>query len=112
MMAKLPSPPGAISMPAPIVIADSITRVGPETAGAVVVNASHGGIYAAYLAAKLRAAAAVFNDAGIGRDRAGIAGLDYLEEFGIAAATVGHETARIGDGADTLSHGVISFANP
>jgi hypothetical protein len=98
-------------MPAPIVIADSITRVGPETAGAVVVNASHGGIYAAYLAAKLRAAAAVFNDAGVGRDRAGIAGLDYLEEFGIAAATVGYETARIGDGADMMAHGVISFAN-
>jgi hypothetical protein len=27
---------------APIVIADSITRVGPEATGAVVVNASHG----------------------------------------------------------------------
>jgi len=71
-------------MPAPIVIADSITRIGPdEAAGAVVVNASHGGVYAAYLAAKLRAAAAIFNDAGIGRDRAGISGLDYLQELGI-----------------------------
>ena len=98
-------------MPAPIVIADSITRVGPEAAGAVVVNASHGGIYAAYLAAKLHAAAAIFNDAGVGRDRAGIAGLDYLQEFGIAAATVGHDTARIGDGADMMASGVISHAN-
>ena len=88
------------TMPAAIVIADSITRVGPEAAGAVVVNASHGGVYAAYLAAKLHAAAAIFNDAGVGRDRAGIGGLDYLEDFGIAAATVGHDTARIGDGAD------------
>ena len=98
-------------MSAPIVIADSITRVGPEAAGAVVVNASHGGIYAAYLAAKLGAAAAVFNDAGVGRDRAGIGGLDYLQDFGIAAATVGHDTARIGDGADMMAHGVITFAN-
>jgi len=98
-------------MPASIVIADSITRVGPEAAGAVVVNASHGGVYAAYLVAKLRAAAAIFNDAGVGRDRAGIAGLDYLEEFGIAAATVGHNTARIGDGADMTAHGVITHAN-
>ena len=98
-------------MPAPIVTADSITRVGPEAAGAVVVNASHGGVYAAYLAAKLQAAAAIFNDAGVGRDRAGIGGLDYLEEFGIAAATVGHDTARIGDGADMIAHGVISHAN-
>ena len=77
-------------MSAPIVIADSITRVGAEASGAVVVNGSHGGVYAAYVAAKLRVAAAIFNDAGIGRDRAGIAGLDYLAELGIAAATVGH----------------------
>ena len=98
-------------MPAPIVIADSITRVGPEAAAAVVVNASHGGIYAAYLAVKLHAAAAIFNDAGVGRDRAGIAGLDYLEQFGIAAATVGHDTARIGDGADMMASGVITHAN-
>ena len=98
-------------MPAPIVIADSITRIGPEAAGAVVVNASHGGIYAAYLAAKLRAAAAIFNDAGVGCDRAGIAGLDYLQDFGIAAATVGHDTARIGDGADMVASGVVSHAN-
>ncbi len=98
-------------MPASIVIADSITRIGPEAAGAVVVNASHGGVYAAYLAATLHAAAAIFNDAGIGRDRAGIGGLDYLEEFGIAAATVGHDTARIGDGADMMARGVVTHAN-
>jgi len=98
-------------MAAAIVIADSITRVGPEAAGAVVVNASHGGVYAAYLAVKLPAAAAIFNDAGIGRDRAGIGGLDYLEEFGVAAATVGHDTARIGDGADMMAGGVVTYAN-
>src|SRR4051794_27418727 len=98
-------------MPAPVIIADSITRVGPEAAGAVVVNASHGGIYAAYLAAELRAVAAIFNDAGVGRDRAGIGGLDYLQEFGMPAATVGHETARIGDGADMMASGVITHAN-
>jgi hypothetical protein len=101
----------AASMPPPIVIADSITRVGSEAAGAVVVNASHGGVYAAFLAAKLQAAAAIFNDAGVGRDRAGIGGLNYLEEFGIAAATVGHDTARIGDGADMMARGVITHAN-
>ncbi len=98
--------------PAPIVVADSITRVDvSEAVGAVVVNASHGGIYAAYLAAKLGAAAAIFNDAGVGRDRAGIAGLDYLQELGIAAATVGYDTARIGDGADMMARGVITHAN-
>src|SRR6266852_1217871 len=96
---------------APIVTADSITRIADEAAGAVVVNASHGGVYAAYLAAKLGVAAAIFNDAGVGRDRAGIGGLPYLDALGIAAATVGHMTARIGDGADMLARGVITHAN-
>lgn len=98
-------------MPAPIIVADSITRIGQEAAGAVVVNASHGGVYATYLAAKLGAVAAIFNDAGVGRDRAGIGGLDYLQQFGMPAATVGHGSARIGDGADMMASGVITFAN-
>jgi hypothetical protein len=97
--------------PAPIVTADSITRIGAEARGSVVVNGSHGGVYAAYVAAKLGVAAAVFNDAGIGRDQAGVAGLDYLAQLGIPAAAVGHMTARIGDGADMLARGVVTHAN-
>jgi hypothetical protein len=96
---------------APIVTADSITRVGAEAKGAVVVNGSHGGVYAAYVAAKLGVAAAIFNDAGVGRDRAGIGGLDYLAELDIAAAAIGHMTARIGDGADMIARGVVVHAN-
>jgi len=96
---------------APLLIADSITRVGSEAAGAVVVNGSHGGVYAAYVAAKLRVAAAVFNDAGVGRDKAGIAGLDYLAGLGISAATVGHDSARIGDGPDMTERGIVTHAN-
>ena len=69
------------------------------------------GLYAAYLAAKLGVAAAIFNDAGIGRDRAGIAGLDYLAELGIPAAAVGNMTARIGDGADMMARGIVTHAN-
>jgi uncharacterized protein YunC (DUF1805 family) len=53
----------------------------------------------------------VLNDAGIGKDEAGVAGLPYLESIGMAAATVDHASARIGDGADMLARGVISRAN-
>ena len=95
----------------PILTADSITRVGPEAAGAVVVNGSHGAIYAAYLAGKLRVAAAIFNDAGVGRDQAGIAGLEYLEGFEIPAAAIGYDTARIGDGGDMMARGLVTHAN-
>jgi len=100
------------STPAPIATVDSITRIGPEAKGAVVVNGSHGGIYAAYVAAKLGVAAAIFNDAGIGRDDAGIAGLEYLARLGIPAAAVGHMTARIGDSADMMARGIVTHANP
>ena len=55
--------------------------------------------------------ALILNDAGVGKDRAGIAGLAYLEEIGMAAATVDCMSARIGDGADMLARGVISHAN-
>ena len=96
---------------APVLTADSITRVGAEAAGAVVVNGSHGGIYAAYVAAKLRVAATVFNDAGVGQDQAGIAGLDYLAGLGIPAAAVGHQTARIGDGPDMMARGIVTRSN-
>lgn len=97
---------------APLLTADSITRIGPEAKGAVVVNGSHGGVYAAYAAAKLGVAAAIFNDAGIGRDDAGIAGLDYLAQLGTPAATVGNMTARIGDGADMIARGIVTHVNP
>ena len=94
-----------------ILTADSITRVGAEANGAVVVNGSHGGVYAAHLAAKLGVAAAIFNDAGIGRDRAGVAGVDYLAELGVPAAAVGNMTARIGDGADMMARGIVTYVN-
>ncbi len=53
----------------------------------------------------------ILNDAGVGRDRAGISSLPYLEKIGMAAASVGHMSARIGEGADMLSRGTITHAN-
>ncbi len=95
----------------PILLADSITRVGGEAKGAVVVNASHGGVYAAFCAARLAVAAAIFNDAGVGRGKAGISGLDYLEALGVPAAAVSHQSARIGEGADMMARGILSYRN-
>ena len=72
---------------------------------------SHGGIVAAYFGAKAGAHALVLNDAGLGKDRAGIAGLAWLEDIGMAAAAVSHWSARIGSGTDMLARGVISHVN-
>lgn len=94
-----------------VIVADSITKVSVQGEGAVIVNASHGGIYAAYLASEIGALGAIFNDAGVGLQQAGIAGLAYLNDLGAPAATVGHESARIGDGKDMMTNGIITFAN-
>jgi hypothetical protein len=95
----------------PVLAAESVTELAPEVRGAVLVAGSHGGIIAAYLAATAGVRAVVFNDAGVGKDAAGIAGLAYLERIGTAAAAVAHTSARIGDGADALERGVVSHAN-
>ena len=68
-------------------------------------------MYAGYLAARARACAVILNDAGIGKDEAGVGCLDYCDALGMAAATVSHTSARIGDAEDTLSAGVISRVN-
>jgi hypothetical protein len=92
-------------------IVDSVTHLTERGLDRVVICGSHCGIYAAYLAARAGVRAVILNDAGIGRDRAGIAGLSYLADLGMPAATVSSKTARIGDGADCALRGVISFAN-
>ncbi len=60
-----------------VATAESVTRL-EDVAGKVLVAGSHGGIVAAYLGAKAGAHALVLNDAGLGLDPAGIAGLAYL----------------------------------
>jgi len=94
-----------------IVLRDSVTRTETEDAGCVLVTGSHGGLFAANLAARAQLRAAIFNDAGIGKARAGIAGLAYLEGLAMAAAAVGFETARIGDAGDAWARGTISHVN-
>ncbi len=93
-------------------LADSITKLGPEAAGAVVVTGSHGGVFPASLARAAGCRAAIFNDAGVGLDAAGIGGLVWLEERGMAAAAIDHRSADIGDAAAMLARGKISHANP
>ena len=94
----------------PIFVGDSATWKG-DAAGAVVVCGSHGGVTAALYGIRLGAKALVFNDAGVGKDGAGITGLAVADEYGVAAVAVSHESARIGDGADTYAEGVVAHAN-
>jgi hypothetical protein len=93
-----------------IVTADSVTQLS-GVAGKVLVTGSHGGLVAAYYAASAGIRAAIFHDAALGKDEAGVAGLALLGSVGVAAAAVSHASARIGDGADVLARGVISRCN-
>lgn len=98
-------------MPAPLVLLDSITQVRAEHAGAVVVTGSHGGLSVVPYAQAVRARLYVFNDAGIGKDDAGVAALAVLDAHGQAAVAVAHTSARIGEARETLDSGVVSRVN-
>ena len=65
-------------------ILDSVTVFPADARGRAAIAASHGGVYAAYLAAKAGVKAVILCDAGVGRERAGIGGLDYLDALGVA----------------------------
>jgi hypothetical protein len=69
-----------------VVLIDSISLIGAEDAGTIIVCGSHGGRISGAYAQKHPPALVVFNDAGIGRREAGIASLQDLDEAGIPAA--------------------------
>ncbi len=94
-----------------VVLADTITKLGPDAAGAVIVSGSHGGRYAGYLALKAHPCGFILNDAGGGKEMAGIGSLSWADELGVAAATVSHESCRIGQAGDMMARGTISHAN-
>lgn len=93
------------------VLMDSISYVGAEDAGAVVVSGSQGGTSSARYVLGQPLAGAVFNDAGGGKDDAGVAGLRLLDERGIPGCAVAHTSARIGDAEDTWTNGVLTAVN-
>src|SRR6185437_16634254 len=94
-----------------IVLADSVTKLPAAAAGRVVVSGSHGGHYPGALAALAEVRAVILNDAGIGKDEAGVAALADLDRLGVAAATVSYLSCRIGFASDMMARGVVSRAN-
>ena len=51
-----------------------------------MITGSHGGLYPAAIASKWQMRAVIFNDAGMGLENAGVAGVMALENIGMAAA--------------------------
>jgi hypothetical protein len=94
-----------------IVAMDSISLIAPQDEGAIIVCGSHGGAISGAFAAKHPPTLVIFNDAGGGKNGAGVGSLADLERAGIAAAVVSHNSARIGDALDAWENGVISRVN-
>ena len=99
----------ALGDAASVLLADSITEIDAGDSGCIVISGSHGGLSAAGYAAAVPLAACFLNDAGIGKEASGIAGVLSLP---YAAAAYRHDSARIGDAADAWANGVLSAVNP
>lgn len=94
-----------------ITVTDSITFLNKDNAGDIVVCGSHGGLSAGHYARKYGVKAVFFNDAGIGKNDAGIKSLVSLGEASILACTVDCMSAEIFNGQDVLENGMISVCN-
>ena len=96
-----------------LLLLDTITGIDERCGGAVIVSGSHGGVSSTgfVLDAPARPFAVFFNDAGVGKARAGIVALELLEAIGVACATYSHDSARIGDARDGYDCGVVTHLN-
>jgi hypothetical protein len=94
-----------------ITLLDSMSQVEAHDRGAIVVAGSNGGKESGRVGVRAGCGFVLLNDAGIGKDQAGVAGLNILERAGIPAATVSHTSAEISSGHDTWDNGVISVVN-
>src|SRR5262249_31189639 len=102
-----------LSGPPQVWALDSASLVLPEHKHSIVITGSHGGLLGnrPETALKYDVLGALYNDAGIGKDAAGVSRLPALDARGIAAATVSAASARIGDARSTYEDGVVSRVN-
>jgi hypothetical protein len=97
-----------------VILLDSITAIDASALDAVIVSGSHGGRSSTGFAIDNpeRPCIVFFNDAGVGKDNAGIYCLEAMQALDLACACYAHTSARIGEAQDGYSHGVVSFVNP
>ena len=90
---------------------DSITDANARARGRVVICGSHGGLYPAAIASGAGVRAVMFNDAGIGLERAGVAGVLALADTGTAALALDCQSCHIGSARDAERRGGVSVVN-
>ena len=77
----------------------------------VAISGSHGGLHPAALASSAGLHAAIFNDAGLGFRKAGVAGILQLDKVAMAAAAVDAYSCLMGNAEDMQERGIISTCN-
>jgi hypothetical protein len=96
-----------------LLLLDSIAAIEPSAAGAVIISGSHGGRSSSSYAVAITPLpfAVFFNDAGVGKDQAGIFCLEHLGQCEVLAICYSHASACIGQADDALACGVVSHIN-
>ncbi|MBU2534767.1 MAG: YunC family protein [Chloroflexi bacterium] len=94
-----------------IVVADSAAAMDESTKGDVFVDGSHCGVNVGEMTIHSGVGAMIGNDAGMGKNDAGIAALKMCDEQGIPAAAVAAMSAKVGSGMSTYEQGQISAVN-
>jgi hypothetical protein len=89
----------------------STSFVTTDNARDVVCAGSHGGRVNAWPIVAAPPRAVLGFDGGMARDNSGVAGLAWLDDYGIVAAAVSSSSACIGDPESAWSAGRLSFVN-
>ncbi len=96
-----------------VICLDAAPMLQTEDAGAIAITGSHAALFRGQpdkvIGPKLYAV--FFNDAGVGKDQAGIARLAELDTRAMAAGTVSSASAPIGDSRAAHEFGVLSHLN-
>lgn len=102
-----------MELPKGVILLDSLGDLQPDNSSPILVCGSHCGDNGTF-ARKLkncRVKAVFLNNAGIGKNQAGISGLSYYEAENIVACAVDHFSAEIGVARDTWESGIISHTS-
>ena len=102
-----------MELPKGVVLLDSLGDLKPDNTNPILVCGSHcgGNRGLAQLVKKGHVKAVFLNNAGIGKNNAGIRGLAHYEAEHILACAVDNYSAEIGVAHDTWESGIISHAN-
>lgn len=102
-----------MNLPKNVILLDSLGDLQADNTSPILVCASHCGDNGTF-ARKLNnchVKAVFLNNAGIGKNQAGISGLTHYEAENILACAVDHNSAEIGVARDTWESGIISHSN-